>query len=282
MILELAKAKVNLDLHVVRRREDGYHDLDSLVVFPDLGDGLVLEKADTLTLAIEGPFAQALGDESDNLVLEAARRLGEMVGRSPDVAITLTKRLPVSAGIGGGSADAAAALRGLVRLWDLPFSFGDLVPLAVTLGADVPVCLPSTPARMTGIGDRLAAFALPRPLPILLANPGQPVSTPAIFKALTDMTGKRRLAPEFRDEASFFDALHASENDLEAPARALLPEIAEVLSDIDLLPGCRLARMSGSGATCFGLFEDETSLGEAAAGLAAARPAWWVAPSVCS
>ncbi len=280
-IRETARAKINLDLRVCRRREDGYHDLDSLVAFTDLGDELIFKDAASLALAIEGPFAQDLVDEENNLVLEAVRRLAALLFRSPDVHITLIKRLPVASGIGGGSADAAAALRGMVRFWNLPMTAGDLLPHARDLGADVAVCLGSSAVRMTGIGTCLAPIGLPAPLSILLVNPGTPIETPGVFKRLGYMSGERTGGVPTDDASSFRQALQASTNDLETSARGIAPVINDVLSAIARQAGCDLARMSGSGATCFGLFRDSGSLDGAKDRLRADHPDWWIASSVC-
>ncbi len=280
-VYEIAPAKVNLDLHVCRRRDDGYHDLDSLVVFTDIGDKLAFTPARKLTLAIEGPFAWALTSDQDNLVLKAVRSLAASLGRSPDVHITLDKRLPVSSGLGGGSADAAAALRGLLRFWDLPMTIGDLSLLARGLGADVPACLDARPVRMMGIGDRLAPFDLPKSLSILLVNPGTPVETPTVFRMLQRMSGERPLTNLSEDAASFRAMCRQGVNDLEAPAMRLAPVIGEVLEAIRRQPGCDLARMSGSGATCFGLFHDQRSLDRAKKQLRVDHPGWWIVPTIC-
>ncbi len=271
-LAELAPAKVNLALHVTGRRADGYHLLDSLVAFPRTGDRLRAGPAATLSLAIDGPFAGDLGAGADNLVLRAARLL--RADAADGAALRLTKSLPVASGIGGGSADAAAALRLLARLWDRP-----LPPRATlaALGADVPVCVAGTSARMRGIGDDLAPVALPS-FWLVLVNPGVPVPTPAVFAALA-----RRDNDPLPDPPAFADAealagwLAARRNDLEAPATTVAPEIRTVLAALAAAPGCRLARMSGSGATCFGLFTAAAPARAAAAAIRAARPAWWTA-----
>jgi len=263
-----APAKVNLFLHVTGRRADGYHLLDSLAVFPAIGDFLSLEPADSCSLKITGPFGAALAAGPDNLVLRAARLL------KPDggAALTLEKNLPVASGIGGGSADAAAALRLLSRHWGVD---AKLHELALSLGADVPVCVASAPARMSGIGDLL----LPAPrLPafgILLCNPGVAVSTAEVFQARR----KRIFSPpavlpdSWPNAAAMTETLSRLHNDLEAQAIALAPVIGDVLTALRGLPGCLLARMSGSGATCFALFETPTAAAEAAAALN--PPSWW-------
>jgi 4-diphosphocytidyl-2-C-methyl-D-erythritol kinase len=278
-VREIAKAKINLDLRVCGRRDDGYHELDSLVVFADLGDELLFLPADGLTLSIEGPFADALADERDNLVLQAARRLAFRLGRRPDVHVRLVKRLPVAAGVGGGSADAAAALRGLLRFWGLSMTIVDLAELARGLGADVPVCLGSKPVRMTGIGERMTPFELPENLPMLLVNPGLALATPSVFKALRRLSGPRPEAVAAKDGAALLEALRASANDLELPATGLAPVVGAVLAAIAGQAGCRLARMSGSGATCFGLFDHAEDVATAQKRLQAAHPGWWIAAS---
>lgn len=281
MVWEAAKAKINLDLRICGRRDDGYHDLDSLVVFADLGDELVLQPSDRLMLEIEGPFANDLDHHQDNLVCRAVLKLAKSLGRQPDVAITLTKNLPVSSGIGGGSADAAATLRGLARLWGLPMTVGDLMPIGRELGADVAVCLTSCPVRMTGIGDCLAPLDLHEPLWILLANPGTPLPTSNVFNALNDISGERPDEWPLGQAMSFDEALRSSVNDLQAPAIGIAPGIQHVLKAISEEVNCQLARMSGSGATCFGLFRDSDTLTRAASSLRGQHPDWWIAASVC-
>jgi 4-diphosphocytidyl-2-C-methyl-D-erythritol kinase len=275
---ELAPAKVNLDLCVLTRRSDGYHDLDSVVVFVELADRLIFEPGDGLRLEIAGPFASALADEPRNLVLGAAALLAERAAREAGVLITLEKHIPVAAGLGGGSADAAATLRGLNRLWDLGLDGGELQPLALRLGADVPVCLESRPARIRGIGERLEPLSGVFALPLLLVNPGVPVPTAAVFAGL----GGRFAAPPpgpppvFLDTGHLLGWLRARANHLEAPARGLAPAIGHALAALRAQPGCALARMSGSGATCFGLFEEPFALHRAEAAIRAREPGWWL------
>ncbi len=263
---EFAPAKVNLYLRVTGRRQDGYHLLDSLAVFAGVGDRVAVAPGTGLTLAIAGPEAGALAAEPDNLVLRAARALAP--GRG--AAITLEKVLPVASGIGGGSADAAAALRALSRLWDVA---ADLPAIAATLGADVPVCLQSRPARMQGVGEALsAAPALPE-FGLLLANPRLHVATPAVFRARAPgFSGPAPQPARLADAAALAAWLRPLGNDLEAAAIALCPPIATVLAAIAATPGCLLARMSGSGATCFGLY---ATAAEARAAAAALPTAWW-------
>ncbi|MEL6680693.1 MAG: 4-(cytidine 5'-diphospho)-2-C-methyl-D-erythritol kinase, partial [Pseudomonadota bacterium] len=268
---EIAKAKVNLSLHVTGRRPDGYHMLDSLVVFPELGDVLAVEGARTLSLTLDGPYALDLSADADNLVLRAA----EMLGAGQGAALHLTKTLPVASGIGGGSADAAAALRLLARHWRVE------MPAPATLarlGADVPVCLKSTSQRMRGIGEDLSDLPPLPPFWLVLANPNQPVPTGAVFDGLETVHNAPCAVP---DRIACFDdlveTLRGQRNDLEAPARQVCPIIGEVLAALADQPLCALARMSGSGATCFGLFERENAALAAADALRVARPGWWVA-----
>lgn len=267
---ELARAKVNLALHVTGRRADGYHLLDSIVVFPDLGDRLEAEPAPGLSLSIDGPFGRDLDAGPANLVMRAASLFGPGQG----AALRLTKSLPVASGIGGGSADAAAALRLLARLWGRPLPSASDV---LGIGADLPVCLVGESCRMQGIGEALTPLALP-PFAIVLVNPGVPVPTGAVFAGLAsrDNPGMGDL-PRCPDAATLFDWLARQRNDLEAPAVAIAPEIGRTLSALAALPACRLARMSGSGATCFGLFPTLPAALAAADALRVAEPEWWVA-----
>jgi 4-diphosphocytidyl-2-C-methyl-D-erythritol kinase len=270
---ERAPAKVNLYLRVVDRRADGYHMLDSVAVFPGAADLLHAAPADDLTLLVRGPFGAGLAAEPDNLVLRAARALAAAAGVRAGAALTLEKNLPVASGIGGGSADAAAALRLLQRLWGIAPDSSDMMAIAAGLGADVPVCLASGPARMGGVGEVLGpAPALP-PYGMALVNPGVAVATPAVFRARAPGFSPMPHLPQRWDSAAAMaQALAPLGNDLEAAATALHPVIGAVLDWLRARPGCLLARMSGSGATCFGLFADD-----AAAALAAAEvPAgWW-------
>jgi 4-diphosphocytidyl-2-C-methyl-D-erythritol kinase len=274
---ELAPAKINLDLLVTARRADGYHELDSLTAFAGFGDRLVLRDHDRLELAVSGPFGAMLADEPDNLVLRAARRLAAWAGREAAVRITLHKRIPVAAGLGGGSADAAAALRGLNRLWRLGMAPADLAVLGAELGADLPVCLAGRTARMRGVGDRLEPWDGLPPLAALLVNPNLPLSTAAVFGALEVARAPERAWPPPREPGPFLAWLHGGSNHLEAPARRILPPIQGVLAALAAQPGCAVARMSGSGATCFGLFGDSSARDAAAAAIGRAQPGWWLA-----
>jgi 4-diphosphocytidyl-2-C-methyl-D-erythritol kinase len=271
--VEDAPAKLNLCLHVTGRRADGYHLLDSLVVFADVADRVEVSAGTGLSLHLYGPEAEGLSTEPDNLVLRAARMMGVT-----DATLVLDKRLPVSSGIGGGSADAAAALRALARLTgqDLPSPTEIL-----RLGADVPVCLVGRPTRMSGIGEALAPLAPLPPLWTVLANPRIPVPTPQVFAALT-----HRDNPALPDlpssalatAASFADWLgNQTRNDLVVPARQVAPVLADVQSAVEATGDCLLARMSGSGGTHFGLFADPETANAAAHSLAAHYRGWWIA-----
>jgi 4-diphosphocytidyl-2-C-methyl-D-erythritol kinase len=259
-ITETAPAKVNLFLHAGERRADGFHPLQSLAVFTDDGDRLFVEPAPQLSLAVRGPFAGALGAESDNLVLGAARAMAAKTGTSAGASLTLWKNLPVASGIGGGSADAAAALRALRALWQPDLSDTALLEIAAALGSDVPVCVASAAAYMEGRGEVLTSVPVP-PLPVLLVNPGVAVPTREVFAALNQRSGTGLVLPRdgFADADALLRFLAATRNDLQAPACALQPVIAEVLAALAALPEVRLVRMSGSGATCFALFADEAA-----------------------
>ena len=273
MLEETARAKVNLYLHVVGRRADGYHLLDSLAVFPGAADRLSAAPADVLTLAVEGSGAAGLGAGPDNLVLRAARALASAAGVEAGARLVLDKRLPVASGIGGGSADAAAALRLLARLWGVRLPAERLRAVAQGLGADVPVCIESRPARMGGVGERLQPAPTLPGCGMALLNPGVAVATPDVFRARGGAFSAVAALPDaWPDAAAMAAGLAQMGNDLEAPALSLCPAIAAVLDWLRGQKGCLLARMSGSGATCFGLFADAG----AAEAVAARAPApWW-------
>jgi 4-diphosphocytidyl-2-C-methyl-D-erythritol kinase len=275
-----APAKINLYLHVVGRRADGYHLLDSLVAFTDIGDELTLTPDTKLSLTIDGPFANDLAADEGNLVLRAARALAP--GEGSGAAIRLTKNLPVASGIGGGSADAAAALAALNRLWELRLPASRLAEIGLALGADVPVCLAGRPSYVGGIGDDVVpAPGLPA-AHLVLVNPGAPLATAEVFRARArGPLGTRYSAPSRWtappvDVAGLARLLAARGNDLEDTAIALMPAIADAVARLRRSPACLLARLSGSGATCFGLFGRQWEAFAAAAAIAAERPDWWV------
>jgi len=281
VITERASAKINLFLHVGEKRADGFHPVQSLAVFTQAGDVLALDAAPDLSLAVEGPFAKGLEGEGDNLVLRAARALGAAKKEESGARLTLTKNLPVASGIGGGSADAAAALRGLRQLWNVEKDDAALCDIAAELGSDIPACVLSAPCFMEGRGEVLRPVeSMPR-MPMLLVNARVPVPTRDVFAALQNRSGVEMALPRgrFSDTADLLRFLDTTRNDLEEPARRLQPVIGEVLAAMAALPGALLTRMSGSGATCFGIFADEDCCRRSAEVLKQAFPNWWIAPT---
>ncbi len=275
-----APAKINLFLHVGPRRSDGYHALQSLVCFADAGDVLSLAPSNALTLSIDGPFAAGLAAEGDNLILKAARALAAHGGIASGAAITLTKNLPVASGIGGGSADAAATLRLLARLNGIAPDDPHLNVAALEVGADVPVCLDARSRIMRGLGEKLSPPLTLPPLPAVLVNPGVPLATRAVFAKFGRAPGGRESlgdVPSQFDTLIEFLARHG--NDLTDAAIACVPMIATVLERLRALPGVRLARMSGSGPTCFALFGSREEAAAAAQRLTSAHMDWWIAPA---
>jgi 4-diphosphocytidyl-2-C-methyl-D-erythritol kinase len=280
------RAKVNLTLRVVGRRVDGFHDLESVVAFADCADRLTLSPGSELDLKMSGPLAGACGETSDNLVLKAARLLGERVPGLKVGSFTLDKVLPVAAGIGGGSADAAAALRLLAQLNGLSLDDGRLLEVALLTGADVPVCLASRACDMTGVGENLLPLSLPI-MPCVMVNPRVPVATRDVFNALGLRNGELLVGATdiFRGTAwpeagasveDWVEVLAASSNDLEEPATRTQPVIGEVISALSATNGAWLARMSGSGATCFAIYENTADAGRAADKIRLDHPGWWV------
>jgi 4-diphosphocytidyl-2-C-methyl-D-erythritol kinase len=285
-LTEPAPAKVNLTLRVTGRRPDGYHELESLVAFARVGDRLDFASGDALVLEVAGPFAASAGRLADNLVLKAAR---ELQRRAPGLALGrfyLLKELPVAAGLGGGSADAAAALRLIARANLLTLDDPRLRDAARASGADVPVCVDAKPRVMRGVGEILSApLALPQ-LPAVLVNPGVPLATKNVFAAFACAGAAKATVPfdaESITDVSLETALAALAqgiNELEAAAIALCPAVADALSALAATPGCSLARMSGSGATCFGLYSNEAAAAAAAQMIAARHRGWWVRATV--
>ena len=265
---EFAPAKVNQTLHITGKRADGYHLLDSLVAFAaGVGDRVSVEPAENTSLVVTGPFAASVPAGADNLVLRAASLMGA------SAAITLEKNLPPASGIGGGSADAAATVRALARAHDVPLP--DTAAL-ISLGADVPVCMETGVVRMAGIGDKITPAFGPLAWPLLLVNPGVEVSTAKIFAGLTTPDNPP-MGADLYDPAyfEFPEWLGRQRNDLEGPARAEAPVIGEVIDAILEETGCRFARMSGSGATCFGVFDTQDQAEDAAQAISARYPTWW-------
>lgn len=278
-----APAKVNLSLHVTGKRDDGYHLLDSVVVFAGVFDRLTLTSADHITLDVAGPYAEALEDtqSDDNIVVRAAWALAAATGARHGVHIQLFKTLPVAAGIGGGSADAAAVLRGLQRLWQVEIDETSLLAIAARLGADVPVCLRARPTQMSGIGETLNDVPTLPPAWLVLVNPGIPLTTASVFKAFAGTTFRPAL-PLTEAVTTPQDLAHAlarRHNGLTAAAMAVVPEIGLAIARLGALPGCLLSRMSGSGATLWGLFADESDARAAAQTLRHEHPGWWIEPA---
>src|SRR4030081_1601391 len=291
-LIEDGRAKVNLTLRVIGRRVDGYHELESVVAFADCADQLTLTPGSKLSLKTTGPLAEACGQAADNLVLKAAELLGE---RLPDLKLgdfVLDKVLPVAAGIGVGSADAAAALRLLAQANGLAINDARLVEAAKLTGADVPVCLASRACVMTGVGETLLPLSLPK-LPCVMVNPCVPVATKDVFKALglrsgellvgaTDVIQATAWPEHGASVEDWVEVLAASSNDLEAPAMRIQPVIREVLAALSATNGAWLARMSGSGATCFAIFENTAEAQRAAQKIKLDHPGWWVHAGVLS
>jgi 4-diphosphocytidyl-2-C-methyl-D-erythritol kinase len=292
MLTDEGRAKVNLTLRVIGRRVDGYHDLESVVAFSDCADRLTLDPGAEFSLTTTGPLAQACGETADNLVLKAARLLAGQVPGLKLGAFTLEKVLPVAAGIGGGSADAAAALRLLAKLNGLALDDKRLLDVALQAGADVPVCLGSYACDMTGVGETLLPLNLPK-LPCVMVNPCVPVATKDVFAALglrngellvgaTDVIESPAWPEQGASVADWVDALSIVNNDLEAPAIRVQPSISGVLSALGAADGMLLSRMSGSGATCFGIFADDAKAHAASEQIRRNHPNWWVHAGVLS
>ncbi len=276
-----APAKINLALHVCGRRPDGYHLLDSLVVFTGIGDRITASLSDGLRLEVGGPNGAALANESNNLVLRAARFLLETTNSEAGAHIRLEKNLPVAAGIGGGSSDAAATLRACANLWSVDPAQVSNVDLANSLGADIPVCFFRKAAFMAGIGEAITpAPHLPESW-LVLVNPGEPLETKRVFAALDGFSPplERKAFANLATATELAAVLKKHTNDLMSPAAQLVPAIPSVISALESQSGCLLARLSGSGPTCFGLFGDEPAAQAAAAEIRSNRPEWWVVPT---
>jgi len=281
MLMTLAPAKINLTLHVGKAKKNGRHPLDSLTVFAgaSAADRMTVEAADTLQFAVIGPFAEACGELNDNLVFKAAYALQTVLQTDQGARVTLVKHLPVAAGIGGGSADAGATLRLLNQLWGGPDNYQQLISIGAQLGGDVPACILSRPLLMRGEGEHLVPVSLPAPLPALLVNPGIACPTGQVFQTFDASGGgedfREMTPPTFKSSAAVLKWLEGTFNDLEAPAIVRHPEIATTLATLRDLPGARFARMSGSGATCFALFDTMDDANVAMTALKAKQPGWW-------
>jgi 4-diphosphocytidyl-2-C-methyl-D-erythritol kinase len=287
-LTERAPAKINLTLHVTGRRADGWHTLESLVALSRGGDTLSLTEGEPLALSVEGPGAAAIGRVEDNLVLRAARHFAQCYPGAKLGSFHLVKRLPAAAGLGGGSSDAAAALRLLARANAVALDDKGVTEAARATGADVPVCLMTRARMMRGVGDELGPLLALPPLIGLLVNPGEPVATESVFSrmkiapgAATGFGGHPKLYPNMPADA-LIAALRKGRNDLEAAACLLAPVIGDVLSVLSAAPGCRLARMTGSGATCFALFKDCRSAARAMKAILRTHPSWWAKTCVLS
>ncbi len=275
-----APAKINLYLHIIGQRANGLHILDSLIAFADIHDTLCIEASSELSLEIDGPFANQLTTEPDNIVLQAARGLASLCDVNRGAQLKLTKNLPVASGIGGGSSNAAAALKGLIQLWGVQPNDQDLLGLALELGADVPACLNGKTAFMSGIGEKITET---EPVPVcslVLVNSGPAVSTPSVFKtrakSQSTFSKPRRFDFSPNNLTEFVSILKTCRNDLDQAAQVLCPEIAEVLGALEESQGSLLTRMSGSGATCFALFANPEDATTAKLGLIQRHPDWWV------
>jgi len=276
VLRELAPAKINLYLHVIGKRKDGYHLLDSLIGFADLHDKLEVVPADTITVAVEGPFAPSLSAD-DNSVIKAARALQALSKVTAGAAITLHKNLPVGAGIGGGSADAAAVLRLLMRFWKIKPSPKEIHTLALSLGADVPACMRSSSLYMSGIGEVIEPGPVLSDLWIVLVHPAKPLLSAQVFKDRAGAFSQATSHPHaFLEPQAAINFLQKTRNDLQSTAAKLVPEIGDVLDALSAEKECMLARMSGSGSACFGVFSNQQQADKMQLQLSARHPGWWI------
>lgn len=285
-ISAFAPAKINLNLHVTGRRADGYHLLDSLVAFADIGDEIEIVPAREFSFRVAGPFADKFGPQeissapdSKNLAVRAALDMAGLTGKMPDFELNLVKNLPLGGGIGGGSADAAAVMRGLLAYWEIEESWPGLMETAVSLGADVPVCLMGKPAFMRGIGEQITPLTSFPEMPAVLVHPGKHCSTVEMFRRYREDFSSETLMPEgFKTPEDLADFLRETGNDLTRAACEIVPEIKTVIEALSAQKGSVLTRMSGSGSCCFGLFQSQVQAGGAAAKIQAAHPDYWVRP----
>jgi len=285
-ICEAARAKVNLTLHIKGKRPDCYHELESLVVFADVSDELVFNPASENRLSLEGPFAGLV--DGENLVLKAKRAFTSWLGVTVSGGFHLKKNIPVAAGLGGGSSDAAAAIRALLKVYDKDENAKTFIRQSATIGADVPVCLQNSAAWMCGLGERVAPVSGLTPLPALLVNPRVKLSTAAVFKTLNakplqvEEAGPPPLFPGWRNPQEATVWLNEGRNDLEAPAIVLEPAVQKVLDALRRLDGCMLSRLSGSGPTCFGIFLSQDAAAEAVNEMTRSYPNWWLQATTLS
>lgn len=284
LLTVFAPAKINLYLHVTGRLDNGYHTLDSLVAFADIGDQLEIEPAQDFEFQIKGPYSNSFGSKerdasphSANLVVQAAWALAQATQKIPNIRATLTKNLPIASGIGGGSSDAAAMIWGLLEWWGISSQSHFLPGLMARLGADVPVCLSCKPSRIRGIGDIIDTAPDMAEVALVLVNPAKPCITADIFRLYGGSFKEPQSMPEtLADFDTLIAFLGEQDNDLYDAACGMVPEIGNVINALDGQAGCALARMSGSGATCFGLFKDEETAKAAAATIKEENPDWWV------
>lgn len=281
MLTATAPAKLNLTLHITGTRDDGYHLLDSLVAFTDFGDALTVTPADELSLAVDGPFAHEVPAGEDNLIMRAARILQTYAGIDAGAAITLDKQIPVGAGLGGGSSDAATVLRLLCAQWGVMLPIPRAIELLLPLGADLPVCWVGKPAMMAGVGEEISALDVTLPAcPVLLVKPPQSLATADVYAAYHhEARPTPELALDLTSEAAFIESLSATRNDLQRAAIACCAEVMQVLLEMETQFGCGMARLCGSGSACFGLFDDEDACARAAYGFEQTHPDWWVMPT---
>lgn len=280
----LAPAKINLYLHVTNRLSNGYHELDSAVVFADIGDVIQIEPASILSFTIRGPYASTFspkehdaGEDSDNLIIKAIWGVSKLFGRDPNFNITLTKNLPLASGLGGGSSDAATIIWALCDYWDIPHHSPHLHTFLPSLGADVPVCFTCKPCVIRGIGEVISPFPFSEDLNVVLVNPEKACSTQNVFKGFKKKYKNAVNIPDHFDSFMHMIAfLREQDNMLLDSAVNVVPEIAFVLDALHNQENCLLARMTGSGASCFGIFEDEESAIKASEGIAQRHPEWWV------
>ena len=274
-----APAKINLYLNIIGQRVNDYHELDSLIAFAAHGDQIEVKKCDHFKLEASGPFSETLPPINENLVIKAAKELARGTNYEGGACIKLIKNLPVSSGVGGGSADAAATLKALNDLWETNLQNKDLMVMALRLGADVPACMLSKTARMSGIGDKLSKVSGLPNCGILLVNPGIPISTVNVFQLFEGDFSNQVKIPKIENSEAFFDFLSNQKNDLQDAAIKIAPIIKEVLNILTDDPNCRLARLSGSGGTCFGLYEDEATALFTAESMFGHFPDWWIQPT---
>ena len=274
-----APAKINLYLNIIGQRVNDYHELDSLIAFAAHGDQIEVKKCDHFKLEASGPFSETLPPSNENLVIKAAKELARGTNYEGGACIKLIENLPVSSGVGGGSADAAATLKALNDLWETNLQNKDLMVMALRLGADVPVCMLSKTARMSGIGDKISKVSGVPNCGILLVNPGIPISTVNVFQLFEGDFSNQVKIPKIENSEAFFDFLSNQKNDLQDAAIKIAPIIKEVLNILTDDPNCRLARLSGSGGTCFGLYEDEATALFTAESMFGHFPDWWIQPT---